>query len=274
MKKRFLLFAVYFGVLTVCSAQVQTVEAIIDFEKEREGHVTIFGKAHSLSDQSQAYSYTMHLTKAAQGNKTNSKQSGNFATQNLKEKIELSSVQINLSAVTQFEVHLKIFQADKMVAERILKSDPIFFDTYKKLGITASQKPTNGSNPVPNEDQLNKKVQKKQSSDIEIGGLILDDTRSKIGRDFYDVFYGKWTDPADGSDFSITIKELPARGRASRVAIEVDGNVIIQRMVQPRQDVIELLAEQSVAIVKNYLSKKKQLNKELESEDQSGSGIF
>ena len=45
-------------------------------------------------------------------------------------------------------------------------------------------------------------------------------------------------------------------------------------MVQPRQDVIELLAEQSVAIVKNYLSKKKDLNKELESEDQSGSGIF
>lgn len=273
MKKLLSLVVICICALNFCAGQANHVEADIDFRKEQEGFVTISAIAQNLSDYEKNYSFSMDLVKSESGNSTNSKQSGNFTLAQKGGKT-LSTIKVNLSGDTQFEVNLKIYDGEKsMVAQQILKSDQAFFDAYKKLAITPTQKSNKANNSVPLNNQ--KQQQKKPQIDaIEIGGLIIDDTRSKIGRDFYDLFYGKWTDPVDAPSFSITIKELPARGRVSRVAIEVDGNVVIQRMVQPRQDVMEILATQSVSIVKNYLSKKKEMNKELESEDQSGSGIF
>ena len=144
------------------------------------------------------------------------------------------------------------------------------------MAITAPQKTVpNKKTPVTEKTTQEKTQPATPAFDaLEIGGLIIDDTRSKIGRDFYDVFYGKWNDPKNADSFTITIKEFPARGRISRISVEVDGNVVIERNVQPRLEIVELLAQQSVHVVQNYLSKRNELNKELESEDTQGTGIF
>ena len=74
---------------------------------------------------------------------------------------------------------------------------------------------------------------------LEIDGLILDETRSKIGRDFYEIFYNRWTPPSGAKDFLITIRELPGRGIGSRISIEVNENIILYRFLQPRNDLVE-----------------------------------
>ena len=273
MKTRFSMLFLCFCAYTICTAQNNNIEALIDFSKEKEGHVTIVGKAKGIATPSNEFSFIMMLVKKENGNNTNSKQSGKFVI-NQNEVKSLSSIQVNLSELSQFEVNLKILSGEQVIAERTIISDEAFFENYKNLAVRPSQIAKKEFIPKQNQKIYPSKNQFEQEDAIEIGGLIIDDTRSKIGRDFYDLFYSKWTDPSDSNSFSITVKELPARGRASRIAIEVDGNVVVQRMVQPRLELMELLAEQSVNIVTNYLSKKKELNKELESEDQQGSGIF
>ena len=278
----------FFFFLTICSfsftciAQSGNVTANIDFLKEAQGYVTVIGKAKNLAEIDGAYSYSMSLIKQDDGNKTNSKQSGNFNLTNREEKT-LSAVTVNLTQTANFEVNLKIFKDDILVAEKVLLSDDRFFENYRNLILTPSKKsnpitkiPSPKKLPTP-EKQPEKQIQKQiqnQSDDIEIGGLIIDETRSKIGRDFYELFYGKWVEPNDSDAFSVIIKELPTRGRAARIAVEVDGTVVVERIVQPRQEIIEALAQQSVNIVQRHLSQKKQLNKELESSDQQGTGIF
>ncbi|MCB0520523.1 MAG: hypothetical protein H6577_18830 [Lewinellaceae bacterium] len=110
---------------------------------------------------------------------------------------------------------------------------------------------------------------------LEIEGLILDETRSKLAHDFYELFYNGWTDieGAVGGN-TVTIRELPNRiGIGSRISVEVDGEELSQLNLQPRQEVLESLATQLVEALKNYLENP-QGGQEIEMDDLTGSGIY
>jgi curli production assembly/transport component CsgE len=49
--------------------------------------------------------------------------------------------------------------------------------------------------------------------DFELDGLIFDQTRTRIGRDFYEDFFTKWAQPDSVSNYSILLEEQPSRGR-------------------------------------------------------------
>ncbi len=114
-----------------------------------------------------------------------------------------------------------------------------------------------------------------EASLTEINGLVVDETITKVGRDFYEVFYSKWeasTSEASPGQLSYTIfiKELPQIGQGSLVSVYMDDTELFSQPVQPRYDVIEAVAEYAVALVSNY----EQMSQQLGNEDQQGSGIF
>ena len=111
-------------------------------------------------------------------------------------------------------------------------------------------------------------------SGSEINGLILDETRTKAGADFYDAFYAKWQAPPGARDFAITLEEYPVRGRVARLAVKVDDAVVLRPVLQPRQALVELSAERAVRAVQQYLTEQTRLRQQLENEDQSGSGLY
>lgn len=116
---------------------------------------------------------------------------------------------------------------------------------------------------------------KNEFKETEIDGLIIDETRSKIARDFYYAFYTRWTAPDNATDFIITIKELPSRGGASaRISVWLNNEEMFQRMVQNRGNYIESLAKQTVTFLQNKVAQSVSLQKQLEDEDQQGSGLF
>ncbi len=74
---------------------------------------------------------------------------------------------------------------------------------------------------------------------VEIDGMIHDDTRSKIGRDFYDIFYANWQSPPEASHYSIRITEQPAPNLGTLIAVEVNNTETFRARLQPRHDFIE-----------------------------------
>lgn len=74
---------------------------------------------------------------------------------------------------------------------------------------------------------------------VEIDGMIHDETRSRIGRDFYDIFYASWQSPPEASHYSIRITEQPAPNLGTIVAVEVNNTVTYRNRLQPRHDIIE-----------------------------------
>jgi len=110
--------------------------------------------------------------------------------------------------------------------------------------------------------------------DLEIGEMIFDETITKVGRDFYELFFNSWNNPTQIKDFSITIKERPLPGMGTQIRVFMDEHEILSQFIQPNVEQIEMLAEYTVALASSYLLNYQDIQSQLQNEDQAGTGIF
>ena len=113
-----------------------------------------------------------------------------------------------------------------------------------------------------------------QDAELEISELIIDRTVSKIGQDFYDLFFRNWQTPAGVKHYLIEVEELPSRGRGSRIRIRINDREMTRLNVQPRSDYVEAVAMNAVAMARNYLINYSAIVRQLDGDDKSGTGIY
>lgn len=100
--------------------------------------------------------------------------------------------------------------------------------------------------PVPFFDTAGMGAAEEGAVYIEIDGLVMDETQSKIGRDFYDAFYTRWEAPKGAVNFTVTVREQPVPNRGTRVTVQVNDEMVFRANLRPRQDQIETAARQAV----------------------------
>lgn len=110
--------------------------------------------------------------------------------------------------------------------------------------------------------------------DLEIGEMVFDETITKVGRDFYDEFYSTWSNPTNIKDFSITIKEMPMPGIGTQISVFIDEFELVKQFIRPNLEMIEMLSEYTVSLATQYLLNYQEIQAQLQSADQSGTGIF
>jgi len=110
--------------------------------------------------------------------------------------------------------------------------------------------------------------------EIEIGGLVIDETISKMGHDFYDKFYSQWTSPEVDFNYTIYIKEKPVPGLGSIVTVSVNDNEVMSQRIQPRAEMIEAVAEYAHRRLQRYLLNYEDIQRQLSGQDLSGTGIY
>ncbi len=76
--------------------------------------------------------------------------------------------------------------------------------------------------------------------------LVVDETISRSGSLFYDVFYQLWRPPAGAAFSTVVLSEQPLPGQGTLVSVRLDGEVVFQSRLQPREEVIEQTAEIAV----------------------------
>ena len=126
-------------------------------------------------------------------------------------------------------------------------------------------------------DQLS--IQAETDSDeqflsVEIDGLVIDETKTKAGYDFYDLFMKIWEAPAGVQNYSMSIVEKPYRLRTTLIEVNVNDNLVYNAVLQPRYDIIQAYAEQAVSRCVTYLNNLEEMERQLQSEDQQGTGIY
>lgn len=129
---------------------------------------------------------------------------------------------------------------------------------------------------VLQEQQEQNANQKTDSEDVglEIDGLVMNETKSKIGQDFYEMFFTRWHAPSNAKNYSLTISEKGAGAWGSWVLIQVNETVIYQNRLKPNTLEIEEAAQSAISIVYNYLVNYEEYKKQLSGDDLKGSGIF
>ncbi|MFK8008980.1 MAG: CsgE family curli-type amyloid fiber assembly protein [Saprospiraceae bacterium] len=246
---------------TIHAFDSTSVKVWIDFIEEND---TVFVKALgiNMTENSIPIKWEMDIHKETQAGYFDKKISGELVAESFYPHI-ISETAIDLKRREYFVITFKVFN---------LKNDLIDVDTLLSIDVDPSL-----VQPPPPALPIAKKDLPKPRNNldaIEIDGLILDETRSKIGRDFYELFYNRWNPPSGAKDFLITIREMPSRGLGARVSIEINENVVLYRFLQPRNGLIEEEANFTISYIKDYLIRSENLKQDMEAGDTMGSGIY
>lgn len=117
--------------------------------------------------------------------------------------------------------------------------------------------------------------QRRQFRPTEIEGLVMDQTITKVGHDFYDEFFTKWEPPAEFGDYTIVIREKPARGTSTLISVEVNDNELLELPLQPRAEVIEEMAAYALDVAAGFLQQARNQSSQLEkAADDPGTEVF
>ena len=87
-----------------------------------------------------------------------------------------------------------------------------------------------------------------------ITGLVVDETRTTIGRDFYDTFYEAWTSPEGSVNYTVVVEEQPVPGRGTRVLVRLNDEVAFDTRLQPGYDRIREAALAAVGYTRRALA--------------------
>jgi hypothetical protein len=93
---------------------------------------------------------------------------------------------------------------------------------------------------------------------LEINGVVLDDTKTKTGRDFFDQFYKAWNaHPVDTwPDHTIVIAELPTFGRTTAISVKLNGEELLQQNLFPNEDFLSELTRYTINLCIQSLGQK------------------
>jgi len=247
------------------SAWIEVVD-VPDSEK-----IEIRGMIKNESDQELTLYQKMELTKSGGAGTAKHQQSGSFSVSPDRTKI-LGRSSFYKNSIDNYTV---IFQIRNDLGA--IFTDSLYYPEKPSI----VQKETPVKKVIPN---TTTKTQKPITSTrrsrvyvpvdvLEIDGLIIDETRSKIARDFYDLFYKKWIAPLDAKNFSIYIREEPSRGRGAQISLTLNDQKIFQNFVPPRYDALENVVNFAIRITRSRLSAQAKIEDQLKEEDQMGSGI-
>ncbi|WP_343607469.1 curli-like amyloid fiber formation chaperone CsgH [Chryseobacterium oranimense] len=177
------------------------------------------------------------IKKGNAGNLSNNRQSGKFSINPNEVKI-LSEISVNLEqkdALKAF-LYIKDEETQKLVAKDSLE---INTDLFRK-----------------------KTAKVEEDAVFELKGLTIDGTKTKVGKDFYDLFYIQYSQIPDKSNGAVTISELPLRGTSGQINIQIDDKVIYSFMTNPNEDYLKEQLAASLKYIKEFNAKKNLIKNE------------
>ncbi|MFC2101069.1 CsgE family curli-type amyloid fiber assembly protein [Bacteroidota bacterium] len=122
-------------------------------------------------------------------------------------------------------------------------------------------------------DQLKEQKIDKEP-DLEIDGLVVDETKTKMGREFYNLFFNNWNSPENAKNFTIIVQELPYRGTNTQMVVNINESIVYQAVLQPRSEYLEQMVGDLINRATQYLINYQAILESMESEDMSGTGIY
>jgi hypothetical protein len=213
------------------------VKAKIEVEKV-ENILFIKGTAENLKSVYKSIAFKLTVFKKNKLNSNNSKnsQDGRIIL-DPQQKVILSKTQINESKDDQIILLLIIYDENNVIIgkDRI----EMGIDDESKLGQT---QPNDG---------------------LEMMGIVSNDTKTKLGNDFYELFYKEYTKLKIKSTKIVTVQEELTFGRTTKIMVSVDGEVVNEFVSRPDEDYMKYMAEYVSNEVFKYFKNLEKQNKSI-----------
>jgi len=106
------------------------------------------------------------------------------------------------------------------------------------------------------EEQANSKdVNRDKRDGLELKGIVVEDTKTKPGRDFYKLFYSLYTQNNINGNKVVTIKEVLALGRNTKIEVIVGDDEIFSFFVRPSLEYLTKMNDYAIINVYKHFKK-------------------
>lgn len=85
-------------------------------------------------------------------------------------------------------------------------------------------------------------------------GFVLDQTLTKPGREFYELFYTAFQSNGGFREYTIVLTERPIRGTSTLISMNVNDTELFEIPLPTRTEQIEEAVTEAVEIARDYLS--------------------
>lgn len=109
---------------------------------------------------------------------------------------------------------------------------------------------------------------------VEDLSFLFDETVTKIGSDFFQKFHSKWENPSNVQGVSIYVGEKPVPGMGTQIWIKVDERFVYRAVLRPNPEQLKQEVEKALGTVRSYFINYELIQKQLDSQDYSGNGIY
>ncbi|WP_228406206.1 curli production assembly/transport protein CsgE [Chryseobacterium sp. YR221] len=177
------------------------------------------------------------IKKNSDGNLSNNKQSGKFSVNPNEVKV-LSEISVNLEPKDALKAFLYIRDEENqnLIAKDSLEINNTFFKR--------------------------KAAKIEEDAVFELKGLTIDETKTKVGKDFYDLFYMQYSQLPDKRSGAVTISELPLRGTSGQINIQIEDKIVYSFMTNPSEDYLKEQLAASLKYIKEFNVKKNLIKNE------------
>lgn len=194
-----------------------------------EENIKITGTAENLTNVLQSLTYKLSVIKKnlKSENRSSNAQEGVF-TLDVSENKNLSTTQINKSSEDEIIVLL------------------LFYDE---------------NNQIVSQDRVVISDQKKKDKviilddGIELAGIVTDETKTKIGKDFYDIFYYLYRDYNLNAKQIVKVNEELSFGRNTKIVIMIENDVVYEFLARPDEEFLEAMAKNALYETYQFLKK-------------------
>jgi hypothetical protein len=231
-----------------------SVEAKINLQKYGDV-IQITGSALNKTSSSQSLRYILSVIKndTKSSNSSKNDQTGRFVL-DLGEKKNLSTTTINTNEKDRIIILLLVYdEKDKLLGmDRIVVNGN---EEDEKLELEENKQKEQMLNVSPDATQ-------KENDGVTLRGIVIEETKTKPGRDFYKMFYSLYSANNVNGEEIVTVKEVLALNNNTKIEIYVANEKVVEFFVTPQNEYLKKMSETSIRTVYWYLQKYKQ-NKNL-----------
>lgn len=219
----FFLFNVLFGYSQNINKDIKPKIEV----EEIENILSVTGTVENLKSEFRNISFKLTVFKK---NKLNSNRSDNAqdgrVTLEPIQKVFLSKTQVNRGKEDQIIILLLIYDEKNT----IIGKDRVVFGGEEETNVTVL-KPKDG---------------------LEMIGIVSNETKTKLGSDFYDLFYSEFSKLNIKSQKIILVQEELTFGRTTKISVKIDNDIVEEFIARPDEDFLKYMAETSVAKIFKY----------------------
>ncbi len=215
------------------TAQIYNTEVAAEIELDQSSEfIQVSGSAYNKTMINQSLSYVLSVIKTdPDGNTSKNDQTGRFILEE-GEKKKLSITTVNFDDKTKVIILLLVYN----VEEKLLGKDRVVInDDSKDKKIILKPK-----------ENTDVRTEFAKSDGVELRGIVLEETKTKPGRDFYTEYYSKYLYyTVDGAKI-VTIKEELAIANNTKLQVKIGDEIIMEFIVRPQNDFIKGMADIAV----------------------------